>query len=274
MSETAAEQKPMHPLPRELLVGFMYWLALVLVLEPGNILRSSGGLPLGREAVRLVAAATLGAAITPLVFALVRQLPAEGEVRWRRAAIHAFADGGIAIALIVAAGLLAWAIGFDTRPLDLALGDQLAFDGLLLFFAVVALDGIGHAILFYGRAQSAADAPPAPPSGYLSQVPVKARGTLTLLDLADVIWIEAQGNYLALHAGGTPHLIRETLARFESRLDPDRFVRIHRGAIVALPCIRTIETLPGGDANVALNDGSTVRMSRNYRDAVRARIEA
>src|SRR6185312_9799584 len=138
--------------------------------------------------------------------------------RWSRAAIHAAASAGIAVLLIVTAGVLAWAVGFDTRPLAFAIRDQLVVDGLLLFFAAVALDGLGHAALFYRRAQSASDAPPEPMSGYLMQVRVKTRGTLTILDLGDVAWIEAQGNYLALHANGAAHLIRETLARFESRL--------------------------------------------------------
>jgi DNA-binding LytR/AlgR family response regulator len=257
---------------QELSIGFVYWLALVVVLEPGNVMRADGGLPLWPEVARLVAAGALGASITPAVFALARHRPIEGEGRWTRAAIHVAAATGLAVALIVVAGVLAWAVGFDRRPLAAAIADQLAIDGLLLFFAVAALDGIAHAVFFYRRAQSAADAPPEPAAGHLTRVAVKARGRLSLLDLAEVAWIEAQGNYLALHAGDATHLIRETLARFEAKLDPARFVRIHRGAIVAAPRIRTIAMLPGGDATVTLDDGSAVRMSRSYRDAVTARL--
>jgi hypothetical protein len=273
MSDSGADEIPASTLLRELAAGFVYWLALVLVLEPGNVLRSSGTLPPGHEIARLIAAAILGAIITPLVFALVRRFPVEGSERWSRMAIHAAAGAGFAVFLIVIAGVLAWAIGFDTRPLAHAIRDQLVVDGLLLFFAMIALDGLGHAALFYRRAKSAADAPLGPASGYLTQISVKTRGMLTILDLADVVWIEAQGNYLALHANGGAHLIRETLARFESKLDPEHFARIHRGAIVALPRIRTIEALPGGDANVTLDGGETVRMSRSYRDAVKERID-
>jgi hypothetical protein len=257
-----------------LAVGFAYWLALVLVLEPGNVSRAAGALPIGREVIRLTAAGALGASITPVVFALARLLPVEGPTRWQRAALHALACGGISVVLIVVAGILAWTFGLDPHPLLPELRDQLALNGPLLFFATVALDGIGHATLFYRRASTAADPAPAPASGYLSHVPVKARGTLTLLDLADVAWIEAQGNYLALHAGGTAHLIRETLARFESKLDPGQFARIHRSAVVAVGRIRSIERQAGGDAKVILDDGSIVRMSRSYSDAVKARIGA
>jgi DNA-binding LytR/AlgR family response regulator len=260
-------------LARELGFGFVYWLALVLVLEPGNVLRAEGALRLWPEVLRLVAAGALGAGATPAVFALARRLPIEGERRGRRIALHAAADAGMALLLIVVAGVLAWMSGLDRRPLAPAIGDQLAIDGLLLLFAVAALDGIAHAFFFYRRAQSAADAPPGPAAGYLVQVPVKVRGRLILLDLADVAWIEAQGNYLALHEGGAAHLIRETLARFEAKLDPARFARIHRGTIVAVARMHEIAALPGGDATVTLDDGTDLRMSRSYRDAVRKRFE-
>jgi hypothetical protein len=273
MSEATDPERRPPPWPRELAIGFFYWLALVVVLEPGNILRADGGLAFWPEAIRMAAAGALGAAITPAVFMLARHLPVEGEARWRRIALHAGADAGLALLLIVVAGILAWAAGLDRRPLAPALGDQLAVDGLLLFFAVVALDGISHAFFFYARAQGAAGASPEPVSGYLLQVPVKARGKLILLDLADVAWIEAQGNYLALHAGGATHLIRETLARFEAKLDPARFARVHRGAIVAVARVREIVALAGGDANVVLDDGAVVRMSRSYREAVMGRVE-
>jgi hypothetical protein len=274
MPDTVAHPRLPKSLLVELAIGFAYWFALVLVLEPGNIERASGALPIGREVARLIGAGALGASMTPLVFALVQRLPIEGPTRWERAASHALAAAGIAIGLIVLAGILAWVTGLDREPLLPALRDQLTLNGLLLFFATVALDGIGHAVLFYRRALSAADPAPAPSSGYLSQVTVKARGTLTLLDLADVAWIEAQGNYLALHVGGAAHLIRETLARFESKLDPNQFARVHRSAVVAVGRIRSVERQAGGDAKVLLDDGSIVRMSRSYSEAVKTKIGA
>jgi DNA-binding LytR/AlgR family response regulator len=175
--------------------------------------------------------------------------------------------------MIVVAGLAAAAFGFDRRPLAQALQSQLTVDGLLLFFAILALTGIAHAVLFFRRAQSAADAPHAAP-GYLSAVPVKTRGRVSLLDLAEVGWIESQGNYLALHAGPAAHLIRETSAGLEARLDPARFVRIHRQTIVALARIRQIASLASGDATVVLDDDTNLRMSRSYREAVKAKFEA
>src|SRR6185312_8847842 len=60
MSDATADQTPINPVLGELAVGFVYWLALVLVLEPGNVLRSDGVLPPGHEIARLIAAASLG----------------------------------------------------------------------------------------------------------------------------------------------------------------------------------------------------------------------
>jgi len=157
--------------------------------------------------------------------------------------------------------------------LGLALVEQFEADGLLLFFAAAVLDAIAQALFFFRRAQDALDAPVPARGGYLSTVPVKERGRVTMLDLAEVGWIETQGNYLALHAGTAAHLIRETSVKFEASLDPARFVRIHRQTIVALDRIRAVASLPSGDATVTLDDGTELRMSRGYRDAVRTKFE-
>jgi hypothetical protein len=272
----AALPRPTQRLPdrqREFLIGFAYWLALVVVLEPGNIMRAGGGLPVGREVLRLVCAGLLGASATPLVFLLARRLPMERPARWARGGLHLLAAAGIATGLIAVAGVLARAAGIDGRPLGEALILQFEADGLLLFFAVAVLDAIAQAQFFFRRAQDALDAPPPVASGYLTSVPVKTRGRVTVLDLAEVRWIESQGNYLALHGASSVHLIRETSVKFEASLDPARFVRIHRQTIVALDRIRTIASLPSGDATVTLDDGTELRMSRGFREAVRAKFE-
>jgi two-component system, LytTR family, response regulator len=112
------------------------------------------------------------------------------------------------------------------------------------------------------------------PSG---QPPPDAR-TLTLRDGArttflreeEIDWIEAQDYYVEIHAGGAAHLHRETLRDLEARLDPKRFLRIHRSAIVQVDRIRRLQSLPSGDATALLRDGTMLRVSRSRRDAVRA----
>lgn len=274
MTLLAAADRPRLPAwAQEFLLGFLYWLALVVVLEPGNVIAARGSLPLGREVLRLAGAGMLGGAITPLIFALTRRFPIEGEARWVRGAIHLVCDAGLALGLIVTAGILARLTGIDGRPLARALADQLALDGLLLFFAVAVLSVIAHGFFFYRRAQTALDAPQPTGTGFLSTVPVKTRGRVMLLDLGEVGWIESQGNYLALHAGSGEHLIRETSAKFEAKIDPAKFARIHRQTIVALDRIAEIASLPSGDATVRLKDGTSLRMSRGYREDVRKRFE-
>jgi DNA-binding LytR/AlgR family response regulator len=244
------------------------------VLEPGNIARAFENgfqLPVGEEIVRLLGAASLGSVATLAVFALVRRYPAEGEAMARRALFHAFADAVIAIAMIVVAGILASVLlSEDHRPLLTAIGSQLAVDGPILFFCLLILTVIAHAIrnLRIRRAQAAAKA------SYLTTIPVKSRNRTEIVTLAEVSWIETQGNYLALHVGDTTHLIRETSRNFEARIDPVRFMRIHRQTIVAVNAIQRVETLASGDATVFLSDGTELRVSRNYRDALRTRMTA
>jgi two-component system LytT family response regulator len=92
----------------------------------------------------------------------------------------------------------------------------------------------------------------------------------TFLRLDEIGWIEAQDNYVEIHAGAETWLHRETLRELEGRLDARRFVRIHRSAIVQLDRIRELRSLPGGDGSVVLRDGTELRLSRTHREALRS----
>ncbi|HEY2804707.1 MAG TPA: response regulator [Gemmatimonadales bacterium] len=94
---------------------------------------------------------------------------------------------------------------------------------------------------------------------------VKAEGRSTVLALADIDWIDAEGDYVVIHAGKTVHRIRETMTRMESRLPASRFVRIHRSVIVQIDRIRELQPFFRGDQVVLLRDGTTLRLSRSYR---------
>jgi two-component system LytT family response regulator len=82
----------------------------------------------------------------------------------------------------------------------------------------------------------------------------------------EIDWIEAEGNYVRLHRGRASHLLRETMASLEESLDPQRFRRIHRSAIVNVD--RIAELLPwfGKDFKVKLKDGTELTLSRSYVD--------
>jgi two-component system LytT family response regulator len=93
--------------------------------------------------------------------------------------------------------------------------------------------------------------------------------------LRDVDWLEAQGNYIALHVGGNTHLVRETLGTLEGQLDPRAFVRIHRRIIVAIERVRAVTPLPGGDATLLVGEEKAeLRVSRSFRAKLRAAVAA
>lgn len=101
---------------------------------------------------------------------------------------------------------------------------------------------------------------------YLDRVLVRNADRALMLDLAEVDGIEAEQNYVRLHAAGRSHLIRGTLAGLERRLDPRRFLRIHRSHIVNADRVLELRPWSHGDYLVVLRNGTELMMSRRYRD--------
>ena len=89
-----------------------------------------------------------------------------------------------------------------------------------------------------------------------------------VLDVEEVDWIQADDYYAAIHARGRRHLIRESLASLEQRLDPGRFVRVHRSAIVRLDRVREMRSASAGESVLVLRDGTRVPVSRRRREQV------
>ena len=100
------------------------------------------------------------------------------------------------------------------------------------------------------------------------QVPVGDR--IRLVRVEEIDWIEGAGNYVRIHSGREKHLVRTTLAALERELNPRRFVRIHRSAIVNVDRVRELEPYTGGDYIAFLMDGRKLRVSRTYRDRLLA----
>ena len=78
----------------------------------------------------------------------------------------------------------------------------------------------------------------------------------------DVDWLEAVGHYVCLHAHGATHLIRDTLARLEARLDPQRFARVHRSTIVNVDRIKELRPAFHGQYEIVMHSGERVASSR------------
>lgn len=95
-----------------------------------------------------------------------------------------------------------------------------------------------------------------------------------LVQANEIDWIEAQGDYAGLHVGEQLHLLREPLQRLVGRLDPAQFARIHRSAIVRLDRVAEMQALSNRDHLLRLRDGTVLRASRTYVDALRAALLA
>jgi two-component system LytT family response regulator len=109
-------------------------------------------------------------------------------------------------------------------------------------------------------------------SPYLHRLVVKNDGRSVLIKVEDVDWIESSGNYLRVHVAGACHMLRETMASLEDRLDPEKFARIHRSAIVNIDRIRELSPYFHGDYMVKLGDGTELTLSRSYRDRLQEKL--
>jgi two-component system LytT family response regulator len=111
-----------------------------------------------------------------------------------------------------------------------------------------------------------ARAEPAPAASYVERLPIRREGKVFFVRVDDVDWIEAADYCVRIHTAGRFHLLRETLGEMESRLDPHRFFRVHRSAIVNLGRIKELQSHFHGDGVVVLHDGSRLRVSRGRRE--------
>lgn len=100
----------------------------------------------------------------------------------------------------------------------------------------------------------------------LRRIAVRNNGHVLFLAPEEIEWIEAAGNHVRLNAGGESHLLRETLSGVECKLPRDRFLRIHRSAIVNLETVRELVPSPRGDFVVVLRGGKRLPLSRSCRD--------
>lgn len=103
---------------------------------------------------------------------------------------------------------------------------------------------------------------------YLERMVARTNGRILILRVDDVDWVEAAANYVRVHIGAKQYLVRETMTNLETRLDPDRFLRIHRSMIVRKDRIKELEPLFQGDYSIILVDGTRLTSSRGYRDRI------
>jgi two-component system, LytTR family, response regulator len=100
---------------------------------------------------------------------------------------------------------------------------------------------------------------------FIDRLVIRSGGRVFFLRVEELDWIEAAGNYVRLHAGGEEHLYRETMSRLEASLDPAKFARIHRSAIVNVDKVKELHPLFRGDYSVTLRNGRKLTLHRSYR---------
>jgi two-component system LytT family response regulator len=115
-------------------------------------------------------------------------------------------------------------------------------------------------------ADTAAPAPRVQP--YLERLAVEMRGKVRSIPVDQIDYIVASGPYAELHVGDKRHLIREAMQTLEERLDPARFMRVHRSVIVRLALVEMLHRGAGGDYEVQLKGGLKIRVSRSRREAL------
>jgi two-component system LytT family response regulator len=109
--------------------------------------------------------------------------------------------------------------------------------------------------------------------GGVGRLIVREVGQIVVIATAHVDWIEGSDDYAKLHVGPKVHLMRETLAALEERLDPARFMRVHRSAIVNLARVAAVESRERGDATALLSTGARVKVMRDRRADLETRLQ-
>ena len=111
---------------------------------------------------------------------------------------------------------------------------------------------------------------PPPADSLPERFAVRRKGREVMVEVADIDWIEASGNYAVLHVGDETFEIRSSLTKLEGELDPKRFVRVHKSHLVNIA--RVVEVTPwvSGDWRIRLQSGAQVNLSRRYRQRFEA----
>src|SRR5580698_2156208 len=107
---------------------------------------------------------------------------------------------------------------------------------------------------------------------YLDRLVVKGCGTTRFIRVVDIDWIEGAGVYVNLHMAGKEMLYRSALNELAGRLDPMRFIRVHRSSIVNIDSILELQPISHGEFQIVLKDGHRSRVSRTYRVQLEKRL--
>lgn len=101
------------------------------------------------------------------------------------------------------------------------------------------------------------------------RIAFKAKGTILLLDLSDILAVQAEGNYVSLQHRPNPYLVHESLSSMAEKLKPYGFIRIHRSVVVNISAVEEIQPLPTGEHRLRVKGGKEYLVTRTYKDNLR-----
>ena len=269
-------------------VGFVG--AVLAVNAAGNSittwieLERDGGNPIQpwEPVVWEVSSSLMWCLLFPLIARLVERFPTHWQNWHRRLPLHLGAS--VAVALVHVAGMVGlrilayrWQGGdYDFGPWPRELLYEYLKDVRSYAWIVLMVEAYR---LLLRRLQGEAsllgtpdDGPAVEPVERPQRFLVRKLGREFLVEAGDIEWLQASGNYVNLRVRGHDYPLRSTLAGIMDRLDPVRFVRIHRSYAVNLDQLASIEPLETGDARAHMKDGSVLPASRRHRGELRGRF--
>jgi two-component system, LytTR family, response regulator len=105
---------------------------------------------------------------------------------------------------------------------------------------------------------------------FKQRILVKEKRKYFLVDLDDIYFFQASGDYVTIHKQKGTHLINESMNNLESKIDPGQFVRIHRSTIINLRYIDNLQPYFNGEFFITMKNGEKLKLSRNYRDKIKS----
>ncbi|MEJ5351155.1 MAG: LytTR family transcriptional regulator DNA-binding domain-containing protein [Melioribacteraceae bacterium] len=101
---------------------------------------------------------------------------------------------------------------------------------------------------------------------FINRISVKNKNIIKIIPVAEIDWIEAQGDYVCIHVNDEKFLLRDSLNSLENKLNPEIFIRIHRSSIVNIEKVEKLKSNEHGDYELFLKDGTKLKMSRTYKE--------
>ena len=218
------------------------------------------------------------AALLPAIYWLHRRWPIPGDRRHLLIHVAALVPFSLVHTVGMVGLRLLWFVGVLGRPQSLPLTwDRLAYEFSkdIVSYGMRSAAVVALRYWLERRAERVAVAPLVVPTPAVSPRPErfavrKRGGSEIVVEVADIDWIEASGNYAILHVGGETFEIRSSLSRLEGELDPARFVRVHKSHLVNIARVAEVTPWVSGDWRIRMQDGAEVNLSRRYRQRFEA----